>query len=79
KQLCCTLEDNIYENAGRVDLKENHDHNDHDHTHHESGMFSIYLPGLVSLVLLLAGMHFDYWNTFSWFNGWIRLVWYIIA
>ena len=82
KQLCCTPEVNINKNAGNIDLKDsNHDHSlhNHDHANHESSLFSKWLPGLISLVLLLAGLHFDYWNTFSWFNGWIRLVWYIIA
>ena len=82
KQLCCTPEVNINKNAGNIDLKDsNHDHSlhNHDHANHESSLYSKWLPGLISLVLLLAGMHFDYWNTFSWFNGWIRLVWYIIA
>ncbi len=82
KQLCCTPEDKINKNAGNIDLKDSHhdhSHHNHDHANHESSLFLMCLPGLISLVLLLAGMHFDYWHTFSWFNGWIRLVWYIIA
>jgi Cd2+/Zn2+-exporting ATPase len=70
EQSCCSIEENNNKHVHSNELKD---------SHNEAGLFSMYAPGLFSLVLLLAGMHFDYWNTFFWFNGWIRLAWYIIA
>jgi len=30
-------------------------------------------------VLLLGGIAFDYWLKASWFEGWVRLIWYLAA
>ncbi|MBS4043681.1 MAG: cadmium-translocating P-type ATPase [Chitinophagaceae bacterium] len=40
-----------------------------------------WLPSIVSLVLLMIGIAIDNWikPSPSWFPGWLRLVWYIIA
>lgn len=57
-----------------------HDH-DHDHSHNtgDQSTFQMFLPAIVSFALLLIGIALDNYIKPSWFNGRIRLVWYLIA
>ena len=76
KQLCCTLEEKINKNA------ENHsddDGHDHDHSSEEKSTFQMFLPAIISFVLLLIAIGFDNYFTQSWFTGWIRIAWYVVA
>lgn len=59
---------------------EGHDH-DHDHSHNaaDQTVFQMFLPAIISLSLLLNGIAFDHFIESNWFNGWIRLLWYLIA
>ncbi|WSO28492.1 heavy metal translocating P-type ATPase [Chryseobacterium sp. MYb264] len=67
--------------------KKQHDHNheghDHDHGHsHDLGdqsTFQMFLPAMISFVLLLVGIALDQYIKPDWFTGWIRLVWYLVA
>ncbi len=71
---CCSAheEHNHSENDG-------HDH-DHDHDHDSSGsMFQMFLPAIISFVLLLIGIAFDNYFPQSWFSGYVRIGWYIVA
>ncbi|MCE3077132.1 heavy metal translocating P-type ATPase [Chryseobacterium gwangjuense] len=64
--------------------KENH-HNyeghDHDHSHDtgDQSVFQMFLPAIISFVLLITGIALDHYIKPDWFTGWIRLVWYLIA
>lgn len=91
-QLCCTQVTKIYTKAGAKDLvkerpaNEAHDHDHsqddgHDHSHSGStdNIFKMFLPAIVSFVLLLAGIAMDNWISQSWFTGWIRVIWYLAA
>lgn len=53
----------------------------HDHSHDPGGksVFQMFLPAVISFVLLMIGIALDNWIPQDWFKGWIRLVWYIIA
>lgn len=94
KQLCCTQEEKIYTKAGAKDLikedgccsvkkkkQQEHSANDgHNHSHSENeSAFQMFLPCIISLVLLLVAIGFDNFFVLGWFTGWIRIVWYIIA
>jgi len=71
---CCSAheEHNHAENDG-------HDHN-HDHEHAAEGsLFQMFLPAIISFVLLLIGIGFDNYFPQNWFSGYIRIGWYIIA
>lgn len=64
----------------------NHDHNhdaehEHEHSHDHDGPFGWkqYLPAIFSLVMLLAGIALDNYIKNSFFVGYFRLGWYIIA
>ncbi|MVZ67034.1 cadmium-translocating P-type ATPase [Sphingobacterium sp. DK4209] len=62
-----------------------HDHSEddgHDHEHSldgNSSLFKLFLPSIVSLLLLLLGLGFDNLWTMPWFNGNLRLAWYLAA
>lgn len=58
-----------------------HDHDDHDHSH-DSGnqtVFQMFLPAIISFVILLLGIAFDNYIKPAWFTGWVRLVWFLAA
>lgn len=86
KQLCCTLEEKIYTNANAQNLlKEQHsddDGHDHDHSHGDGeghGVWRQYLPAMVSLTMLLLGIAFDIYIPQTFFKGWLRLAFYVVA
>jgi Zn2+/Cd2+-exporting ATPase len=87
---CCTLEDKIYIKAGAKDIiypnqeKEphQHEHSDddgHDHPSGNESTFKMFLPAIISLVVLLPGIAFDNFIKPQWFTDWVRIFWYIIA
>ncbi|MCU7617870.1 heavy metal translocating P-type ATPase [Chryseobacterium sp. PBS4-4] len=66
--------------------KKQHDHSEHDGHDHEHShdtddktIFQMFLPAIISFSLLLIGIAFDHFIENNWFNGWIRLVWYLVA
>ncbi len=59
--------------------EESHDHG-HDHDHdREHSPFRAYLPGGISLLLLLGGIAMDHYIDTSFFKGPVRLLWYLAA
>ncbi|MGJ1385893.1 heavy metal translocating P-type ATPase [Sphingobacterium spiritivorum] len=90
---CCTYTEKIYEKAGAKDLIDgtgkksdhNHDHgghsddDGHDHSNVEGSVFRLFLPAIISFVLLMVAITFDNWLPQSWFTGWLRTLWYVIA
>lgn len=91
KQLCCTQTEKIYTNAGAKELvskhkesdEHNHDeHSDndgHDHSSANESIIKMFLPSIISLVILLMAIAFDNYVKPLWFQGWIRIIWYVIA
>lgn len=87
RMTCCTQEEKIYTQAGAKELvneKHQHDHSDddgHDHSHSGSNdsVFKMFLPAIISLVLLLTGIAMDNWLPQTWFTGWVRIIWYVVA
>ncbi|WP_035645181.1 heavy metal translocating P-type ATPase [Flavobacterium sp. ASV13] len=71
---CCSHDEPVHsENGG-------HDHGGHDHEHNtEGGLFKLFMPSIISLVLLIIGIGFDNYYPQNWFTGYIRIAWYIIA
>ena len=56
------------------------DGHDHDHEHTADGsLFQMFLPAIISFVLLLIGIGFDNYFPQNWFSGYVRIGWYIIA
>lgn len=76
KQICCTLEEKINQQAEQHSEDDGHDH---DHSGGNKSTFRMFLPAIISFVLLLIAIGIDNYFTQSWFTGWVRIVWYILA
>ena len=71
-----------------MDNKEIHAHDEniedgccstsHDHVAEHKTDFRIYLPAIISFTMLIIGIAIDY-QELTWFNGPVRLIWYLIA
>ena len=86
KQLCCTLEEKINmktdKDSGCCTTHKEPKHSDddrHDHSSSNQTTFQMFMPAIISFVLLLVAIGFDNYFTQSWFTGWVRIVWYIVA
>lgn len=92
KQLCCTQQEKIYTNADAGSLledghskKDGHNHNEHsnedghDHSKGNDSVVKMFLPAVISLCLLLLAIAFDNYFPQSWFTGWVRIIWYLVA
>ena len=63
---------------------ENHHHNHseddgHNHGSTDKSNFQLFLPAIISFVLLMIAIAFDNWVPQTWFSGWVRIVWYVAA
>ncbi|NML69428.1 cadmium-translocating P-type ATPase [Chryseobacterium sp. RP-3-3] len=61
-----------------------HDHSEgdgHDHSHDtgDKTPFQMFLPAIISFLLLLIGIALDNYIKTEWFTDWVRLVWYLAA
>lgn len=57
-----------------------HDHEGHDHEHNvEGSLFQLFLPSIISFVLLIIGIAIDHSFPQEWFTGFVRMGWYAIA
>ncbi|WFB66429.1 heavy metal translocating P-type ATPase [Chryseobacterium sp. WX] len=58
-----------------------HDHDGHDHSHDsgDQAVFQMFLPAIISFIILLLGIAFDNYIKPAWFTGWVRLVWFLAA
>lgn len=92
KQLCCTQQEKIYTNAGASSLledghskKDGHNHSEHsdedghDHSKGNDSVVKMFLPAMISLCLLLIAIASDNYFPQSWFTGWVRIIWYVVA
>lgn len=89
KQLCCTQTEKIYNQAGAQRLIQEapaqdhfHSHNDddgHDHAAVKGSKLQLFLPAIISFVLLMAAIAMDNWVPQSWFKDWVRVCWYVVA
>ncbi len=86
KMICCSQEEKIYQEADAEELlveqtAEEAVDDDHGHKHDNDSKRGLrqYLPVLISLTMLLAGIALDAYFKPSFFTGSIRLIWYLIA
>ncbi|MFE3872416.1 heavy metal translocating P-type ATPase [Flavobacterium sp. ZS1P70] len=63
------------------DDSENHADDDHDHDHSNGNdtVFKMFLPSIISLLLLLVAIALDNYFPQTWFVGWVRIVWFCVA
>ena len=87
KQLCCTLEEKINaktdKSSGCCSTQDEQKHSDddgHDHEHNaDQSTFKMFLPAIISFVLLIIGIGLDNYFPQDWFTKYVRLAWYIAA
>ncbi|KQT20281.1 cadmium/zinc/cobalt-transporting ATPase [Chryseobacterium sp. Leaf404] len=70
---CCSTKNN------KAETHSEDDGHDHDHSIGEKNTFQMFLPAIVSLVILLIGIVLDNFFPQEWFQGWVRIVWYAVA
>lgn len=74
KPSCCSHDEPEYSDH------DGHDHEGHDHEHNvEGSLFQLFLPSIISFVLLIIGIAIDYSFPQEWFTGFMRMGWYAIA
>ena len=62
------------------DLKTTEHSNGHNHDHAgNTSIIKTYLLAIFSFIMLMIGIALDYFETYSFFDGWIRIIWYIVA
>ncbi|WP_035674591.1 heavy metal translocating P-type ATPase [Flavobacterium sp. 83] len=88
KESCCALDEKTVitksNDSGCCshDDLENHSHgdeDDHDHSNGSDSVFRMFLPSVISLLLLLLAISFDNYFHQTWFAGWVRIVWFCVA
>lgn len=88
KQLCCTQKEKIYTKANAQHLlkeshhkedEHNHDHNHEAHIDENVATWRLYLPAISSFFMLIIGILLDNYIKQTFFSGYIRIAWYIIA
>ncbi|OPC00861.1 cadmium-translocating P-type ATPase [Elizabethkingia meningoseptica] len=76
---CCSTKHQQKEHQ-HSDHGHGHDHNhDHSHDNGEKTTLQLFLPAIISFVLLLTGIALDNYIKPEWFNGWVRVVLYVAA
>ena len=71
---CCSHDEPVHSD------NDGHDHGGHDHSHNtDDSLFKMFLPAIISFVLLLIGIGFDNYFPQTWFSGYIRIGWYVVA
>ena len=89
---CCSTTDKAYNSTGNNsktsvthsynDGQKHDEHSDeHDHSHDNTGKstLQLFLPSVISFVILIAGLALDHLVKPEWFKDWLRIVWYIVA
>ena len=81
---CCSLEEKIDANTPPPLVPKRVVHNEedgHDHAHDHGGAmgWKVYLPALISMLLLLSGLAIDHLARASFLTGWLKVLWYTLA
>ena len=74
-----TAKDCCSSDSDSSDHPEHDNGHNHDHGDTNGSIVGIFLPSIISFVLLAIALLFDNFLPQSWFNGWIRIVWYVVA
>ena len=72
------------QNLRDIDTRKHSGEHSHDDGHNHSSpekasKFRTYLPAIFSFVMLIAGIVIDYFDAFPVFEGWVRIIWYVVA
>ncbi|MCH1472910.1 MAG: hypothetical protein L7V85_03255 [Bacteroidia bacterium] len=80
KQICCSLEEKIDRKSPPPSVHSDDDGHNHSHDHYygNESNWKVYLPAIVSFILLISGIALDYFDI-AFFKGWIRILWFGVA
>ena len=76
---CCSHDSN---KTSSIKNSHNHDHEDghgHDHSYESGSTGKLFLPAIISFLLLITAIALDNWIAQGWFNGYVRIICYSIA
>lgn len=90
---CCRVTDNAYrpvtkkttpaaehtDDDGHDHGNEHADDDGHDHSTQDKTTFQLFLPAIISFVILMAGLAMDHLIPQFWFKDWVRIIWYAAA
>lgn len=83
RMTCCSLEEKIDAKSGTPHIhSQGHtreEGEDHEHSHGEKPAWMEYVPATISFVLLLTGILFEQVFKPAFFEGYIKLIWYLVA
>lgn len=68
-QSCCSTEENSL----------NHDDHDHSHENVNGSLLQLFLPAILSFLLLALGLSLDYFVKPTWFQDYFRIALYVLA
>ncbi|WP_392437044.1 heavy metal translocating P-type ATPase [Cruoricaptor ignavus] len=84
---CCSVTDKAYSSAkkspsGSKKLTEDDEHTEddgHDHSIAGKSTFQLFLPAIISFLILMVGLAMDHLIPQFWFKDWVRIIWYAAA
>ncbi len=94
EESCCATTDKSYNTQKKSPLTkkvhsddDGHKHDDsesdddhgHSHDNTDKSTLQLFLPAIISFVLLITGLALDHWLKPDWFAGWIRIALYTLA
>ncbi len=71
KTSCCSVKEPA--------MVEHHESDGHEDEHNHSSNGNPYLPALISFVMLVIGMSLEHWLQWSFFEGWVKILWFAVA
>ncbi|MEB2782512.1 heavy metal translocating P-type ATPase [Algoriphagus sp. C2-6-M1] len=72
---CCAIEEQINPDGQSIENGYDPDHSDTK----DERMLRFFAPAIFSFVVMLLGLGFDHVFPQDWFQGWLRLSWYLLA
>ncbi|GJN61869.1 heavy metal translocating P-type ATPase [Elizabethkingia anophelis] len=77
---CCSTKPQQQHNHQHNGDGHDHDHgHDHSHDNSDKTTFQLFLPAVISFILLMSGIALDNYIKPEWFKGWVRIVLYVAA
>jgi len=75
-QGCCSIDEKTNQSTAQHSDDDGHGHH---HSSSEQSTFQMFVPAIISFVLLVVAIGFDNYFTQSWFTTWVRVAWYVVA
>ncbi|NRT13535.1 heavy metal translocating P-type ATPase [Flavobacterium sp. 14A] len=78
---CCGHDEDSNNKANTNHSVSHDEHDGHDHNHDlgDASLWSIFLPAILSFVMLAIAIVFDNFLPQTWFKAYVRIVWYVVA